>query len=63
MLLASGLSTLFAIQVILNIAVVTNLLPSTGISMPFFSYGGTALIVQLAQAGMMLNISRSITAK
>ncbi len=63
MLLACGLTTLLALQVILNIAVVSNLLPSTGISMPFFSYGGTALIVQLGEAGMMLNISRSITAK
>lgn len=61
MLMASGLTTLFALQVMLNIAVVTNFLPSTGISMPFFSYGGTALVVQLAQSGIMLNISRSIT--
>ncbi len=61
MLMATGLTTLFALQVLLNIAVVTNLLPSTGISMPFFSYGGTALVMQLAQTGIMLNISRSIT--
>ncbi len=61
MLLATGLMTLFALQVMLNIAVVTNLLPSTGISLPFFSYGGTALVMQLAQFGIMLNISRSIT--
>lgn len=61
MLMAVGLTTLFALQVLLNICVVTNLLPSTGISMPFFSYGGTALVMQLAQSGIMLNISRSIT--
>lgn len=61
MLLASGLMTLFALQVMLNVAVVTNLLPSTGISLPFFSYGGTALVMQLAEFGIMLNISRSIT--
>ena len=42
-------------------AVVTNLLPSTGISLPFFSYGGTALIMQLAENGIVLNVSRSIT--
>ena len=60
MLLGAGLTTLLAVQVVLNIAVVTNLLPSTGISMPFFSYGGTALVMQLAQSGIMLNISRSI---
>ena len=61
MLLAVGLTTLLAIQVILNVAVVTNLLPATGISLPFFSSGGTALIMQLAECGIMLNISRSIT--
>ncbi|MBE6926973.1 MAG: putative lipid II flippase FtsW [Ruminococcaceae bacterium] len=61
MLMASGLTTLLALQIIFNIAVVTNSLPSTGISLPLFSYGGTAVIMQLAQTGMMLNISRSIT--
>ncbi len=61
MLLAAGLTTLLAIQVVLNVAVVTNLLPSTGISLPFFSSGGTALIMQLAESGIMLNISRSIS--
>lgn len=61
MLLGMGLTTLLAIQVLLNVAVVTNLLPSTGISLPFFSYGGTALIMQLAECGIMLNISRSIS--
>ena len=49
-LLAAGLTTLLALQVFLNVAVVTNLLPSTGISLPFFSYGGTALITSLARA-------------
>lgn len=61
MLLGVGLTSLLAIQVILNVAVVTNLLPATGISLPFFSSGGTALIMQLAECGIMLNISRSIT--
>ena len=61
MLLATGLTTLLAIQVILNVAVVSNLIPSTGISLPFFSSGGTALIMQLAECGIMLNISRSIS--
>ena len=56
-----GLATLLALQVFLNVAVVTNLLPSTGISLPFFSYGGTALIMQLAENGIVLNVSRSIT--
>ena len=61
MLMAAGLTTLLAIQVFLNVAVVTNLLPATGISLPFFSSGGTALIMQLAENGIMLNISRSIS--
>ncbi len=57
---AVGITTLFAVQVFLNVGVVTSLLPNTGISLPFFSYGGTALIMQLAQAGIMLSISRQI---
>ncbi len=61
MLLGTGLTTLLALQVIINVAVVTNLLPSTGISLPFFSSGGTALIMQLAECGIMLNLSRSIS--
>ena len=42
----------------LNIAVVTKAIPPTGISLPFFSYGGTALMMQLAEMGVLLNISR-----
>ena len=56
--LAAGLTTLIAVQTILNLCVVTNLLPSTGIALPFFSYGGTALAVNLGEMGMILNISR-----
>ncbi|MCI7768198.1 MAG: putative lipid II flippase FtsW [Oscillospiraceae bacterium] len=58
MLLAAGLSIQVGLQAMLNIAVVTNTIPNTGISLPFFSYGGSALIVQLAQMGLILNISR-----
>ena len=56
--LASGLITLIAVQTILNLCVVTNLLPSTGIALPFFSYGGTALAVNLGEMGVVLQISR-----
>ena len=56
--LASGLVTLIAVQTILNLGVVTNLLPSTGIALPFFSYGGTALAVNLGEMGVVLSISR-----
>ena len=56
--LASGLITLIAVQTVLNLGVVTNLLPSTGIALPFFSYGGTALAVNLGEMGILLSISR-----
>ena len=56
--LAAGLVTLIAVQTILNLGVVTNLLPSTGIALPFFSYGGTALAVNLGEMGIVLGISR-----
>ena len=61
-LLVVGITTLLAVQVFLNISVVTNLLPTTGISLPFFSYGGTALLIQLAEMGMVLSVSRQIPA-
>ena len=56
--LASGLVTLIAVQTVLNLCVVSNLLPSTGIALPFFSYGGTALAVNLGEMGVVLSISR-----
>ena len=57
--LAAGLITLIAVQAVLNLCVVTNLLPSTGIALPFFSYGGTALAVNLGEMGIVLSVSRS----
>ncbi|HIQ78419.1 MAG TPA: putative lipid II flippase FtsW [Candidatus Scatomorpha intestinavium] len=62
-LVTAGITTLLAIQVILNVAVVTNLAPCTGISLPFFSYGGTALMIQLGEMGIILSASREIPAK
>lgn len=53
-----GITTLFAFQVFANVAVVSNLFPVTGISLPFFSYGGTALLIQMAEMGLVLSISR-----
>lgn len=58
MLLAVGITSHLGVQALLNIGVVTNSLPNTGISLPFFSYGGSALIMQLAEIGVVLNISR-----
>ncbi|MCI5624771.1 MAG: putative lipid II flippase FtsW [Clostridiales bacterium] len=57
-----GIITLLAVQVFLNIGVVTNLIPNTGISLPFFSYGGTALMIHMAEMGIVLSISRQIPA-
>ena len=62
-LVATGITSMLAIQVFLNVGVVTNLLPSTGISMPFFSYGGTALWIQLVEMGIILSVSRDIPIK
>lgn len=57
-LLALGITGQVAIQVLLNIGVVTNTLPNTGISLPFFSYGGTAMVILMAEMGVMLKISK-----
>lgn len=57
-LVVYGLTTKVALQTALNIAVVTNFMPNTGISLPFFSSGGTALILQIFEMGIILNISR-----
>lgn len=59
-LVISGITTLIAAEVILNVLVVTNTFPPTGISLPFFSYGGTALALQLFEMGIILNLSRDI---
>lgn len=61
-LLIVGLTALTAAQTLLNLGVVTGALPTTGISLPFFSYGGTALVVQLASMGVVLGVSRQIVA-
>ncbi len=58
LLLASGIVLMVAIQVILNIAVVTSSMPPTGINLPFISYGGNALLIFMFSAGVLLNISR-----
>ncbi|MBQ8600476.1 MAG: FtsW/RodA/SpoVE family cell cycle protein, partial [Clostridia bacterium] len=57
-LLVVGIVSRLAIQTILNIAVVTNSLPPTGISLPFFSYGGTSLLILLFEMGVVLSVSR-----
>ena len=58
-LIAIGIVSLIGLQAIINIAVVTNTMPVTGMELPFFSYGGTAIIVNLVAVGILLNISRS----
>ena len=59
MLLGLGITFQVGLQAVLNICVVTNTIPNTGISLPFFSYGGTALLMLVGQMGILLNISRS----
>lgn len=58
MMVAVGITVQIGLQALLNIAVVTNTIPNTGVSLPFFSYGGTALVMQLLEMGIILNISR-----
>ena len=58
-LLGIGLTSQIGVQVVLNILVITDWLPNTGISLPFFSYGGSSLIMLLAQMGIILSISRT----
>lgn len=58
-LIAVGITTLVAIQAIINIAVITASIPTTGMALPFFSYGGTALVILLSSVGILLNISRA----
>ena len=57
-LLATGITALIGFQAIINIAVVTSSMPVTGMALPFFSYGGTSLIILLCSVGVLLNISR-----
>ncbi len=59
-LVCTGITSLLALQVILNVSVCTNLVPCTGISLPFFSYGGSALLMQLGEMGIILSVSRDI---
>ena len=58
MLIATGIIGMFAFQIVINIAVVTKLIPTTGMPLPFFSSGGTSLVINLAAMGIVLNISR-----
>lgn len=58
-LIAAGITSIFAFQIIVNIAVVTCTMPVTGMPLPFFSYGGTSLCITLAAMGILLNISKT----
>ena len=58
-----GLSFKLALQVMLNIGVVSGVLPNTGISLPYFSTGGSAVVMQIVEAGMILSLSRFCTQK
>ena len=58
-LVALGITFKMAIQTLLNVAVVTNTIPNTGISLPLFSYGGSSLIMVLFEMGLLLSIART----
>ena len=62
-LMATGITAKLAIQTLMNLFVVTGILPVTGAALPFFSYGGTALLLQLGEMGILLNISRYMRAE
>ncbi len=62
-LMVAGIATHIALQVILNVCVVINLIPTTGITLPFISYGGTSIIFLLAEMGIALGVSRKIRLK
>ena len=59
-MLVVGVMAHISLQVILNIAVVTNVIPNTGVTLPFISYGGTSVLFLLAEMGIVLNVSRQI---
>lgn len=61
-LIATGITSVFALQILVNVAVVTCTMPVTGMPLPFFSYGGTALFINLCSMGVLLNISRNCRA-
>ncbi|MNP42907.1 Lipid II flippase FtsW [compost metagenome] len=58
-LIATGITSVFALQILINIAVVTCSMPVTGMPLPFFSYGGTALFINLCAMGVLLNVSKN----
>ncbi|MBR5479027.1 MAG: putative lipid II flippase FtsW [Clostridia bacterium] len=61
-MIAAGVTTHFAVQIALNLLVVTGVFPVTGVSLPLFSYGGTALVMQLVEIGLVLSVSKGIIA-
>ena len=62
-LICIGVLIHIGLQVILNIAVVTNTIPNTGVPLPFISYGGTASAIMMAEMGLVLNVSKQIRIK
>ena len=59
-LIVVGVMAHIALQVVLNVAVVTNTIPNTGVTLPFVSYGGTSIIILIAEMGLVLSVSRGI---
>ena len=59
-LLAAGISLTIGVYALVNVGVVTSLLPATGLALPFISYGGSSLVISLAGAGLLLSVSRGV---
>ena len=62
-LIVTGIFAHIALQIILNIAVVLNVIPTTGVTLPFISYGGTSILFLMTEMGIALNVSRQIRIK
>lgn len=58
LMMSTGIIAMFAFQMIMNVAVVTKIIPTTGMPLPFFSYGGTSLLINLASIGIVFNVTR-----
>ena len=58
-LIAMGITSIIGLQALINVAVVTSSMPVTGMPLPFFSYGGTSLLINLCAMGVVLNVSKN----
>jgi cell division protein FtsW len=57
-----GITTFLSFQMLINLAVVSGMVPATGVTLPYFSYGGTSILISLLMGGLLLNLSRRVAA-